>query len=136
MICILAQSASAAAQQSLTDDRKNILGALKTACRDSWCEGFYQLDFQNIVYVPASNSTQIFFRMSHQGDSVRIKSNDPQSFEAQINSQYHDVFCTIREFSDYDSIMLTQNFLQPAFTSKLNACIEAIQGRLFKIRHP
>ena len=128
--------ASDEVEVGLVQENKPLLSALKRTCLDSWCEGYYQLQFQTVVFVPRTNSTQVFFRMSHQGDRISIKSADSSLFEGQINAQYNDVFCTVKGFSDQESILKSPSTLQPEFFKRLTSCVEALQTRLIKVRYP
>jgi hypothetical protein len=134
----LTQPASASYQVDvkLAQENKSLLSALKRTCLDSWCEGYYQLQFQNVVFIPRTNSTQVFFRMSHEGDRIRLSSAEDPSFEGQINAQYNDVFCTVKGFSDQQSILKSPSTLQPEFFKSLDTCVEALQTRLIKVRFP
>lgn len=126
-------SAQSLSLEKSSSEAERIRTALNTFCLDNWCEGPYNLQFQNVVLAPKLNKVDLFFRAIRRDDNLKLPVMDGSSSEARILSQNYELMCSIKGFSEEARILASPSTLRADFYRELTQCIEQLQDRLLSV---
>jgi hypothetical protein len=112
-------------------DEAKILKAIQQLCLDVWCENSNDFWFKKLVFNKEDNSTKVIFDMGPRIFPFKVEDN--KYFHSSIDQKKFLMQCTIKGYSNTQSLIDPNGRLNKSFKESLSDCILSLELQIMSV---
>lgn len=118
-------------ENKIFTDEAKILKAIQQLCLDVWCENSNDYWFKKIVFNKDDNSTKVIFDMGPRIFPLKVQDN--KYFYSSVEQKTFLMQCTIKGYSDTQSVLDPNGRLNKSFKKSLSDCILSLELQIMRV---
>lgn len=109
-------------------DNQKVLKLIELKCPKVWCKKSNYFRFNKLTFNEKNNTITVLFQMVAQDFPLRIQNN--RYFLSSIDQKNFQMNCTIKGYSDPQSVLTPNGALNKSFEKRLTDCILSLESRV------